>query len=807
MASLLYEAAIRYASHGIGTIPMAGRNGDKHPHWDLLPRNEKGEATWTPFQLANAPEPTLHRWFANGNGARAMALVCGEVSGNLAGLDFDTLTDGSCVYHEFSGLLSILEPSLTLPLERTPGGGYHLYFRTLTPLATSVLAADAGHNLIELKGNGSCLNCSPSPGYVPITSDLEYPPLLPEAQVKTILRICKSLDRTITKDQAERSSTKADGPLSRFDAEHTTQDMVAWLVAAGWTVRAEKRGETYLTRPGKDRGVSGTVGWNGLKIFRNFSANAAPFTAGQAYGAAGLKAMLSHDGNLRALASVLKARENGSAPRSDIEEHYNPPTAPPLTGEVTEQKASPEAPGSLEWFRTPKFPELPVMRSEWLGSPTLTAFAEKVSADREVPLDYVVGSILVALSAAVGNTRTVCLGGDWITYPQIWSCLVGVAGSGKTPAAEKVLEPTSARHGDAFVRYSLAKLEYEEERVDWNAKRGGNRGPAPKEPTLHSTIISDITMEEVAQKLHVNPRGLLLDKDELIGWINSFNQYKGGSGSDRSNWLSLWSCKPITVDRVNGTHIHVRSPFVAILGGTQPKLVEQAFKETADGLQDRILFFFPREEKETKERPYDVRHEPNAFAPLINNLYQLIGNTVQLPDGSMRVEPYEIVLSRGAWDVFEKARVQYARKDLLARSSAFSKAATQTGRIAVLLYLAAVYLDGTMEEGDIPAHYMECAVELVNYCLRVRLHLDWLAAGKERSTEVLPVKMKKLLEWVAKQPKKSATVRDIQRAEVARMRASSEIVAVMHELQELGFGTMAKITAGGRETHVFYLPE
>ena len=55
--------------------------------------------------------------------------------------------------------------------------------------------------------------------------------------------------------------------------------------------------------------------------------------------------------------------------------------------------------------------------------------------------------------------------------------------------------------------------------------------------------LSDTTVEALAPILRVNPRGLLLARDELAGWIGSFDRYsgKGKSGADAANWLSMLS--------------------------------------------------------------------------------------------------------------------------------------------------------------------------------------------------------------------------------------------------------------------------
>ena len=69
-------------------------------------------------------------------------------------------------------------------------------------------------------------------------------------------------------------------------------------------------------------------------------------------------------------------------------------------------------------------------------------------------------------------------------------------------------------------------------------------------------------------------RGLLLSRDELGGWIASFDQYKARAGSDTANWLSMHRAGPITIDRKTGRRIiHVPRVAVSVTGGIQPEVL------------------------------------------------------------------------------------------------------------------------------------------------------------------------------------------------------------------------------------------
>jgi hypothetical protein len=87
-------------------------------------------------------------------------------------------------------------------------------------------------------------------------------------------------------------------------------------------------------------------------------------------------------------------------------------------------------------------------------------------------------------------------------------------------------------------------------------------------------VADDTTIEALAGILESNPRGVLVARDELAGWVRAMDQYKGGKGADRQIWLSLWSNAPISVDRKGSPEpVIVESPWVSVTGSIQPEIL------------------------------------------------------------------------------------------------------------------------------------------------------------------------------------------------------------------------------------------
>jgi len=72
---------------------------------------------------------------------------------------------------------------------------------------------------------------------------------------------------------------------------------------------------------------------------------------------------------------------------------------------------------------------------------------------------------------------------------------------------------------------------------------------APQEPKRKRHKTQDVTIEKLGELFMENPQGLLLYRDELPGWLYSFE--KNGHENDREFYLECWGGKgDYDVDRI-----------------------------------------------------------------------------------------------------------------------------------------------------------------------------------------------------------------------------------------------------------------
>jgi hypothetical protein len=217
------------------------------------------------------------------------------------------------------------------------------------------------------------------------------------------------------------------------------------------------------------------------------------------------------------------------------------------------------------------------------------------------PPDAIGLSALVAAGAAIGNSRVIQPKKDWTESAAIFGAVIAEPGEKKTAAIKVATDPArklehklQRRHETALEEFARELREYEVDKKD-AAKAGAAAPPPPRAPIAERVRVNDTTVEAIIPILKDNPRGLILEQDELLGWVKGMNQYKaGGKGNERQFWLSDWSNEPVSVDRKGQQGpISVLKPFIAIIGSIQPQVLPELAENREDGMLERFLFAYP----------------------------------------------------------------------------------------------------------------------------------------------------------------------------------------------------------------------
>jgi hypothetical protein len=220
----------------------------------------------------------------------------------------------------------------------------------------------------------------------------------------------------------------------------------------------------------------------------------------------------------------------------------------------------------------------------------------------------------------------------------------------------------------------------------------------------------DATMESLALLAVQNP-GVCVVRDELSGWIASFDAYRGGKGGDRQNMLTAWSGGPIKVDRKSGEPLFCLHPAISVTGGIQPDLLPVLANEAGkrDGFVERILYTMPDTGPLCWTEDEVDEQTTSSFMDVFNTLYH----------GSYHEPPDAIKLSPGAkhsWVTWHRRNQEVVAATKGLRRGIASKMPTQVARFALILHCLEHYKNPAT--AMISKDEMDAAIELGEYFRR-----------------------------------------------------------------------------------------
>lgn len=306
------------------------------------------------------------------------------------------------------------------------------------------------------------------------------------------------------------------------------------------------------------------------------------------------------------------------------------------------------------------------------ASPLLAAIAEGTAS----PFDYAAIGFMAAAASLIGGKRRVrpYTSSAWSEPCILWCGAIGDPSTRKSPSLDAVTDPLrlierdhADQHREKLRQWQTESAHAKAAREDWQgqikkAVKGGKSPPSmppaaiePDEPSRRRTLVVDATPEAVGAILAGNPQGTLHFRDELAGWLMSFDRYSPGG---REFWLEAYGGRPFVIDR-KGAREPVTIPFngVTVLGGIQPaKLAGALLDSPDDGLSARFLWAWP--DKVAFRRPQRL-----ADMAALENAYRRLDSLAWAHDAEGRQTALVIPLSAPAADVFERWQADNAAID------------------------------------------------------------------------------------------------------------------------------------------------
>ncbi len=222
----------------------------------------------------------------------------------------------------------------------------------------------------------------------------------------------------------------------------------------------------------------------------------------------------------------------------------------------------------------------------------LQAYVDDVADRLQCPPDFVAVSVLSVLGTVIGRRcgiRPKRLD-NWIVIPNLWGGVIGRPSLLKSPAIKGPMSFLDSLEADAREHYEAEMAEYgiksmiaevrkkDTERRIRAAIRGDEDPSAvvadldsckPTEPTRIRFKTNDATVEKLGEILAVNPAGVMVFRDELVGLFHGLE--KDNQQGARAFYLEAWDgSSSFTYDRIGRGTVEIDSAVITVFGGIQP---------------------------------------------------------------------------------------------------------------------------------------------------------------------------------------------------------------------------------------------
>lgn len=282
----------------------------------------------------------------------------------------------------------------------------------------------------------------------------------------------------------------------------------------------------------------------------------------------------------------------------------------------------------------------------------------------QCPPDFLAIGCMIGMAGLVGRKVGVYPKQKdvWLVIPNLWGAMIGRPSIMKTPALNEVLKPIYHLIKKEEERYQKQQLDYEVEKTEIEMRKKVAESELKKAlngkgkdalrnaelakenlrevlekececmPVESRIIVNDATVEALGVKLNENPNGLLLVRDEMVGWIKGLD--REDKANDKAFYLECFNGSGFyAYDRIGRGTIKIESTTVSIIGGIQPAKLSPYLAQAVsmgtndDGFIQRFqLAVYPDDnkdwrnvdrypDKEAKERAFVLFEQLHAMDP------------------------------------------------------------------------------------------------------------------------------------------------------------------------------------------------
>lgn len=248
----------------------------------------------------------------------------------------------------------------------------------------------------------------------------------------------------------------------------------------------------------------------------------------------------------------------------------------------------------------------------------------------EAPFSLGVVNSLSIIGSLIGNRVAIkpkANDFNYLEYPNLWGCIIGSPSMKKTPVFNEISSSIKRIQSENIKEFEKDMDKYFQDLEVYEAKKKQHKEQLKKDtdntsvfefekpikPRRKIHYTQDATIEAIASLVDENPKGILVLRDELTGFLKNLDRQ--GNEEYRSFFLEGWSSGSKSIDRKLSTPIYIHKLTLSVLGNIQPSMIKPYIYESvkghkADGLLQRFQLLVYAEDVEIK----GIDRTPNTIA-------------------------------------------------------------------------------------------------------------------------------------------------------------------------------------------------
>ncbi len=475
-------------------------------------------------------------------------------------------------------------------------------------------------------------------------------------------------------------------------------------------------------------------------------------------------------------------------------------------------------------------PEAPELPAELLPS-TLRPWLCDLAHRMQVPLEMAAIPALVGLSSVLGRKIGIHpkAKDDWLVVPNLWGGIVARPGKMKSPTLAETLRPLRQLAAGAQQEHREAldasgartdTLKAKESAIKDQLKKAFKAKSDPqsaglehelvrvrqelREQETHNQerryIVNDSTVEKLGELLAHNPWGLLLERDELAGWLRSLE--RDDRRGDREFFLEAWNgTNAYTYDRIGRGTLHVPALCLSIIGGIQPSKLSRFVADAveggyaADGLLQRFqLLVWPEDQRAWTL--VDQKPEQSA-RDRASEVFQRLGRIpcpgVEEPIPALRFSPD----AQGLFFEWLSRLEHRLRSDSMGETPAFESHLAKYRSLMPSLALLFHLVEAESTEGPVDLSAARCAAD---WCEFLEQHARKVYAAELRTDHLAAhALLRKIREGAIVS---GMTLREVYNAGWSRLKSQERVHEGLALLTAHGWARLQTLKTGGRPKQI-----